>query len=91
MWPLAAALLRRYVIPVVVFPVALVIGTIGYNVETMLSDRYTPATVTSVKQDREERMMRETAGDPAAVPSLKDSIQFSKSQVLSKNLSPSLT
>lgn len=91
MWPVVASLVRRYVVPVVVFPVALVIGTIGYNLEGLVSDKHTPSKATSVKEDRDERMMRESSQDPASVQSLKESVKFTSSGVLSKNLSPSLT
>lgn len=87
MWPVIVAVARRYVLPAVVFPVALVIGVIGYNMESLFSDRYTPSRTMSVAEERERRLLQES-GDPLAVQSLKQSATGS---VLSKNLSPSLS
>ena len=86
MWSVVA---RRYVLPAVVFPVALVVGAAGYYLETLVSDKATPSSTTSVAEQRERRLMRESeSADPAVVSSLANPVPGS---VLSKNLSPSLT
>lgn len=41
MWPILLALLRRNAV-YLTLPMAGVIGFIGYNVENLLSDKYTP-------------------------------------------------
>lgn len=81
-------LVRRYV-PFVMLPVAVVIGTIGYNIETLISDRYTPSKK-SVLQDRDERLLQElNTSDPLNVESVKE-LKMQPASVLNRNLSPSL-
>lgn len=41
MWPVVMALLRRNAV-YITLPVAAVVGFIGYNLESVLSDKYTP-------------------------------------------------
>lgn len=53
MWPAIIAAARAYA-PWVVFPFALVVGAIGYSIETAVSDRTTPWRK-SASERREER------------------------------------
>lgn len=41
MWPIVMALLRRNAV-YITLPIAGVVGFIGYNLESLLSDKYTP-------------------------------------------------
>lgn len=45
--------LRTYA-PYVTFPIAVVIGTIGYNLESLVSDKHTPSRETAIER-REKR------------------------------------
>lgn len=87
MWFVLVQAARRYVIPAVVFPVALVVGLVGYHLEDLVSDKSTPSRPTSVAEERDERLLRESAGDPVVVSSVR---QAPVASVLSRNLSPSL-
>ena len=64
MWPWIIATARAYA-PVIVFPVAVVAGVIGYNIEGFISDKHTPWRESTI-QRREERRDREA--DEFAVP-----------------------
>lgn len=61
MWPAIFAAMRTYA-PVVVFPFAFVIGVVGYNFESLVSDKYTPYPK-SVLEKRAERKMSEPQED----------------------------
>lgn len=41
MWPIILAILRRNAV-YITLPIAGVVGFIGYNLESMISDKYTP-------------------------------------------------
>lgn len=41
MWPILMAILRRNAV-YITLPIAGVVGFIGYNLESLLSDKYTP-------------------------------------------------
>jgi hypothetical protein len=80
MWPLVYGFLRsnaRYV----VFPVAVIIGVVGYNVENLVSSKYTPYNQ-SIIQQRIERQTSE-----AELTKIKNAVY---ENVLEKNLSESL-
>ncbi|KAK0175861.1 hypothetical protein PV328_000058 [Microctonus aethiopoides] len=79
MIPVLIRVLTRYV-PYITLPFAGVIGFIGYHIESMVSDRYTPA-IAPVKEQREERLL-----DNLESESLKR-----KHKPLDVNLSPSLS
>ena len=64
MWPWILATARAYA-PAIVFPVAVVAGVIGYNIEGFISDKHTPWRESTI-QRREERRERES--DEFAVP-----------------------
>ena len=85
MWPLAVHFLRRYAIPAVAFPVALVIGTLGYGLERLLPPAKPLPTSASVMELRDARL---SSGESAAVLPLKEAT--ATASVLSRNLSPSL-
>lgn len=88
--PALYAALRVYA-PYVTFPVALIVGIIGYNFESIVSDRYTPNKKESVDEERRERLLHEveTQEDVTLVGALKDKAFVPKS-VFEKNVSPSL-
>ena len=52
--------LARYA-PVVTFPVAVVLGFIGYNIEGFMSSKSTPYLDHSIQQEREIRLLNENA------------------------------
>lgn len=61
MWNLVLVALRQY-IPVVALPVAVVVGFIGYNAETVLSDKHTEGRKLTVAEERDERILQEMDG-----------------------------
>ncbi|CAH0699520.1 unnamed protein product [Spodoptera exigua] len=84
MWPIIMQFLRTNA-PYFTLPVAAVVGVIGYNLESLLSDRYTPYNK-PVQDQRVERLIDEDVlSDPTNVQKLKY-----KENVLGRNLSPSL-
>jgi hypothetical protein len=88
MLPVIFAFLRRYV-PYVTLPFAAVVGIIGYNLEGVLSDKYTPYQK-SIEDKREDRLLEESlAKDVTKVDSLKEK-KFVPRSVFEKNISPSL-
>ncbi|KYO48042.1 small integral membrane protein 12 isoform B [Alligator mississippiensis] len=78
MWPLLWATLRTYA-PYVTFPVALVVGAVGYHVEQLVRGPPPPPAADdecSIAERREERALREMPGhDPTRVRSLKDRLE----------------
>ncbi|CAH0712935.1 unnamed protein product, partial [Brenthis ino] len=83
MWPIILQFLRSRA-PYITFPVAAIVGVIGYNLESLLSDRYTPYTK-PVQDQRLERLEEDILKDPTNVQKLKY-----QENVLGKNVSPSL-
>ncbi|XP_055297944.1 small integral membrane protein 12-A [Sitodiplosis mosellana] len=84
MWPIFMAALRRNA-PFITLPFAAVIGFIGYKLEGILSDKYTPYNG-SIQDSRSERLAtEEITHDPTKVEKLR-----LKENVLERNLSPSL-
>lgn len=77
MLPILANLLRPYV-AYITFPVALVFGFVGYNVEGWISDKYTPYSK-SIQEQRKERLEKEGIKE-LVIPKT----------IFEKNLSPSL-
>lgn len=90
MLPALFAALRVYA-PYITFPVALVVGFVGYNFESLVSDRRTPSRKLSVEEEREERRLQEldAHSDVTHVDTLKDK-KFVPKTVLDRNVSPSL-
>ena len=81
MWPLVHGIIRRYV-PVITFPIALVVGFIGYHIEGKISRRYTPSTP-SISEQRMERTLE-------TVCSENEKAKPKTHHPLEVNLSPSL-
>ncbi|XP_076164090.1 uncharacterized protein LOC143145014 [Ptiloglossa arizonensis] len=55
MWPLLSRI-QFFGINIVRFPIVVAIGFLGYHIEGLLSNRYTPAAA-PIKQQREERLL----------------------------------
>jgi hypothetical protein len=88
MLPVVFTFLRTYA-PYITLPVAAVVGFIGYNLEGILSDKYTPYQK-SIEERREDRLMEENLSkDVTIVDSLKEK-KFVPRSVFEKNVSPSL-
>ncbi|KFM81682.1 hypothetical protein X975_11028, partial [Stegodyphus mimosarum] len=83
MLPALFAIARGY-IPYITLPISIVIGVIGYNIEGLLSDKYTPTKKLSTEEERLERQLKEME-DKLAVDSLK-SRKFVPKTVFEKNL-----
>lgn len=90
MWPMIFAFARRYV-PIIMFPVAVAIGVVGYTLENrILGERRTPSQRKSIEQLRQERIVSElSSSDPASVESLREH-EYKPGFVFTKNVSPSL-
>ncbi|XP_076646204.1 small integral membrane protein 12 [Halictus rubicundus] len=58
MWPIIARVFGRFN-RYLQLPIAGLIGYIGYHIEGLISDRYTPSTA-SIKQQREDRQLEDT-------------------------------
>ncbi|XP_078093931.1 small integral membrane protein 12 [Mustelus asterias] len=86
MWPLLWAALRTYA-PYVTFPVAFVVGAVGYNLEWFIrGDQQQPVEEKSIFELREERKLAEiTNKDCTKVLSLKDKLEFTPRAVLNRN------
>ncbi|XP_058120670.1 small integral membrane protein 12-A [Anopheles ziemanni] len=84
MWPLIMQFFRSNA-AYITLPVATIVGVIGYNIESLLSDKYTPYSG-SIQEKRAERITDESK--------LKDATNVEKlvykENVLGRNLSPSL-
>jgi len=85
MLPVIYAFLRTYA-PYITLPFAGLVGFIGYNLENVLSDKYTPYSK-SIEEQRKERLLdEEKLKNAANVEKLKY-----QANVLGQNLSPSLS
>jgi len=94
MLPAIWALARTYA-PWITLPFAAVVGFIGYNFESILSDKYTPYKP-SIEEQRDERQLKElnelmSAKIPSfpGVDKLEDK-KFVPKSIFEKNLSPQL-
>ncbi|XP_030387758.1 small integral membrane protein 12-A [Scaptodrosophila lebanonensis] len=84
MWPIIMAILRRNAV-YITLPIAGVVGFIGYNLESLLSDKYTPYSP-SIQDNRAARLSEDDVIDNATKV---EKLQL-RSPVLERNLSPSL-
>ncbi|WAR19276.1 SI12B-like protein [Mya arenaria] len=62
MWNVILATARAYA-PAITLPIAIVVGFIGYNAETLFSDKTTPYKEKTKIEEREERKLREIEGE----------------------------
>ncbi|XP_067613876.1 small integral membrane protein 12-A-like [Eurosta solidaginis] len=83
MWPILMAILRRNAVHITL-PVAAVVGFIGYNLQSLVSDTYTHYSK-SIKELRAERLAAEAQTDPAQ----RENLYFNVG-VLERNLPRSL-
>ncbi|KAF8791314.1 Small integral membrane protein 12 like protein [Argiope bruennichi] len=58
MLPALLAIARNYV-PYITLPISIVIGIIGYNLEGLISDKFTPTKKMSIEEERLERKLKE--------------------------------
>jgi len=77
--------MRTYA-PYVTFPVALVVGAVGYHLEWFIRGTPSQREEKSIQDLREERKMLEQAGkDSSQVLSLKDKLEFTPRAALNRN------
>lgn len=86
MWPVVWTALRTYA-PYMTFPVAFVVGAVGYHLEWFIRGRpKTPREEKAIAELREDRKLEELVGrDSTQVLSLKDKLEFTPRAVLEKN------
>ncbi|GAA6101134.1 small integral membrane protein 12 [Tachysurus ichikawai] len=86
MWPVVWAAMRTYA-PYVTFPVALVVGAVGYHLEWYIrGPPKAPGEERGISELREDRKLEELVGrDSTEVVSLKDRLEFAPRAVLEKN------
>ncbi|KAM9493407.1 small integral membrane protein 12 [Clarias gariepinus] len=86
MWPVVWTAMRTYA-PYVTFPVAFVVGAVGYHLEWFIrGPPKTPRDEKGVAELREDRKLEELVGrDSTEVLSLKDKLEFTPRAVLEKN------
>ncbi len=68
MFQVAFRVVSRYA-PIVTLPVAIVLGFIGYTIESRVSNRKTPYLDHSINEEREKRILNETAEEKQAIAS----------------------
>ncbi|KAM5269423.1 small integral membrane protein 12 isoform 1-T1 [Hipposideros larvatus] len=87
MWPVLWTVVRTYA-PYVTFPVAFVVGAVGYHLEWFIRGK-APQPVEeekSISERREDRKLDELLGkDHTQVVSLKDKLEFAPKAVLNRN------
>ncbi|CAG2101922.1 unnamed protein product [Medioppia subpectinata] len=92
MLPAIWAVLRVYS-PYIVFPFAVIVGTVGYNLESILGDRQIGAKTIgkSIDKERSERLLKrlDDTTDATQVESLKKK-SFVPKTIFERNVSPSL-
>lgn len=87
MWPVLFTALRTYA-PYVTFPVAFVVGAVGYHLEWFVRGTPKAREEISILERREERKLQEQAGvDGTQVLSLKDKLEFTPKAALNRNRS----
>jgi len=82
----------RLYAPYITVPAAAIVGVIGYNLENILSDKYTPYKKESIDEARTNRLLAEQKDftDPNVYERLKDK-KFVPKSVFDRNLSPGLS
>lgn len=86
MWPYLFNFVRVYA-PYITLPVAAVIGAVGYTVENMCSDKYTPGAE-SIEIKRRQRQEEKGENFGSTKPVVDKS--FIPKTIFEKNVSPSL-
>ena len=87
MWPVLLAAGRSYA-PYLVFPAAVVVGTIGYLIETNVRDKDRgKIQAQSTLEARGDRQLETLSTEPTQVVSLKERKDIPRS-VLDRNLKP---
>ncbi|XP_054352856.1 small integral membrane protein 12 isoform X2 [Pongo pygmaeus] len=87
MWPVFWTVVRTYA-PYVTFPVAFVVGAVGYHLEWFIrgKDPQPVEEEKSISERREDRKLDELLGkDHTQVVSLKDKLEFAPKAVLNRN------
>ncbi|KAG5842345.1 small integral membrane protein 12 [Anguilla rostrata] len=87
MWPVMWVAMRTYA-PYVTFPVAFVVGAVGYHLEWFIRGTPKPQLreEKSILELREERKLEELAGqDCTNVTSLKERLEFTPRAALERN------
>lgn len=85
MWPLFWMAARTYG-PYVTFPVAFVVGAVGYHLEWFIRGTPKPRETKSILELREDRKLQEQEGmDSTQVLSLKDKLEFTPRAALNRN------
>lgn len=85
MWPLIWMAARTYG-PYVTFPVAFVVGSVGYHLEWFIRGTPKPREVKSILEMREDRKLQEQEGtDSTQVLSLKEKLEFTPRAALNRN------
>lgn len=87
MWPVLFTALRTYA-PYVTFPVAFVVGAVGYHLEWSVRGTPKAREEISILERREERKLEEQASmDGTQVLSLKEKLEFTPKAALNRNRS----
>ncbi|KAL6100029.1 smim12 [Pungitius sinensis] len=85
MWPLFWTAARTYA-PYVTFPVALVVGAVGYQLEWFIRGTPKAREEKGILELREERKLQEQEGtDGTQVLSLKEKLEFTPRAALNRN------
>lgn len=86
MWPVFWTAMRTYA-PYVTFPVAFVVGAVGYHLEWFIRGTpNAPGEERGIAELREDRKLEELTGrDSTQVLSLKDKLEFTPRAVLERN------
>lgn len=86
MWPVIWTAVRTYA-PYITFPVAFVVGAVGYHLEWFIrGDPPQPMEEKSIVEQREDRKLEELTGkDLTQVTSLKEKLEFTPKAVLNRN------
>ncbi|XP_068567058.1 small integral membrane protein 12 [Cebidichthys violaceus] len=85
MWPLFWTAARTYA-PYVTFPVAFVVGGVGYHLEWFIRGTPKAREEKSILEQREDRKLQEQEGvDSTQVLSLKEKLEFTPRAALNRN------